>query len=122
MFAFIKTRATRFNIFSSRFAANFLDFWLFCWIVRFWQQVFFGCPGSRPDPIPTRLTPTGPRSRIPNNCYQFFIPQVWPPWVKSEQLFGFYSAQRILLLDPEQKKLQQVLESLCELLVDLFVI
>ena len=67
---------------------------------------------SRPDPIPTRLIPTGPDPEYRTIVTSFLITQVWPPWAKSEQLFGFYSAQRILLLDPEQKKLQQVLEFL----------
>ena len=73
---------------------------------------FLDAQDLNPDPIPTRLIPTGPDPEYRTIVTSFFITQVWPPWAKSEQLFGFYSAQRILLLDPEQKKLQQVLEFL----------
>ena len=149
MFAFIKIRAARFNIFSSRFAANFLDFWLFCWIVRFWQQVYL----DHQDPDPTRSRPDLPRLgpdpeyRTIVTSFKFgrsgsqarkghkrtivtsLIQQVErSPGYRSLRLgkkrtiIRFFLPRRSCLLDPEQKKLQQVLESLCKLLVDLFVI
>ena len=136
MFAFIKIRATRFNIFSSRFQVIFVGFaGLFAFGSRF---IWITRIPTRPDPDPTYpdwapipnteqllpvLNAAGQDARYAkrkaNNCYQFnpagtaLLLDTGPCiWVKSEQLFGSYSAQRILLLDPEQKKLQQVLESL----------